>query len=296
MGCEVFVWRGTGEGPVLLVNGATHGDEYEGPTMLRRWAEAWRPKSLHGTVVLVPVLNEAAFYAGLRSRPDDGVNLARAFPGAARGSPTQRLAYLFDTQLLAQSTHYVDLHSAGRAYELLPWSGYMTHRPAINRIQRAMAAGFDDFWCWASPLLPGRTLSAAHARGIPAIYVECRGAGSVDPRDLRALEHGLGHLLEVVGCVAPSRGPKLKPQKLRVTQDHDEAHLQIHHPAPHDGLFVPAVKIGEHVRRGQLLGVVQPLGRIGESTVGAARAGRIVMLRVQRSVCAGDALCILAPI
>jgi predicted deacylase len=46
-GFDAFIWRG-GPGPVLLLNGATHGDEYEGPTLLREWAERWRPKRLNG--------------------------------------------------------------------------------------------------------------------------------------------------------------------------------------------------------------------------------------------------------
>ena len=295
VGFDLFIWRG-GDGPVLVLNGATHGDEYEGPTLLRQWAEHWRPKSLCGTVVMIPVLNEAAYYAGLRSAPADDVNLARAFPGKPRGSVTQRLAHLFDTQILAQATHYVDLHSAGRAYELLPWTGFISHEPTLNRTQRTMAACFDAFWCWEGPYLPGRTLSAAYNRNLPAIYVECRGTGDVDPRDLRALDRGLHHLLVELGCVPAKRLAKLRPQILRTTRDADEAHLQIHHPAPHDGLFVPSVKVGAHVRRGATLGRVHPLGKRGGSTIQAERKGRIVMLRIQRSVRAGDALCTLAPI
>jgi predicted deacylase len=295
VGFDLFIWRG-GDGPVLVINGATHGDEYEGPTLLRQWAEHWRPQSLCGSVVMIPVLNEAAYYAGLRSAPADEVNLARAFPGKARGSITQRLAHLFDTQVLAQATHYVDLHSAGRAYELLPWTGFISHQRNINRTQRTMAACFDAFWCWAGPFLPGRTLSAAFNRNIPAIYVECRGTGNVDSRDLRALESGLLHLLAAIGCVPSKRQAKLRHQILRTTRDADEAHLQIHHPSPHDGLFVPSVKVGDHVQRGTTIGLVHYLGKLGGATIQAERKGRIVMLRIQRSVRAGDALCTLAPI
>lgn len=296
VGFFAYIWRGAVDGPVVLVNGATHGDEYEGPTLLRRWAESWRPKDLRGTVIFVPVLNEGAFYAGLRSNPADDVNLARAFPGATRGSVTTRLAHLFDTEVLAQATHYVDLHSAGRAYELLPWTGYITHEKSINRTQRQMAAAFDLFWCWAGPFLPGRTLSAAHARKIPAIYVECRGRGDVAPRDLAALDRGLKNLLVSIGCTPSPRPAKLRRQRLRTTRDVDEAHLQIHHPAPHDGLFVPAGRVGAWVRRGGLIGTVWSLDRSGSTAVPAERSGRIVMLRLQRSVRKGDALCTLAPI
>ena len=202
---------------MLLVNGATHGDEYEGPTLLRTWAEQWRPTRLAGTVVFVPVLNEAAFFAGQRCAPVDGANLARVFPGKPKGSPTERLAHLFDTQLLAQVTHYADLHSAGAAYQLKPWTGYVTHRAAINRAQRAMAACFDAFWVWAGPYLPGRTLSAAFARNIPAIYVECQGLGGVDAGDLRNLDRGLKNLLHWAGLTRGCPGCRSRSGRLRRT-------------------------------------------------------------------------------
>lgn len=294
VGFDAFIWRGAADGPVLLINGATHGDEYEGPTVLRHWAEHWRPKNLRGTVVLVPVLNEGAFFAGTRCHPADGGNLARSFPGSARGPVSTRLAHLFDTQLLAQATHYVDLHSAGAAYELLPWTGYMTRPDALDRTQRAMAACFGDFWCWAAPFLPGRTLSAAHARGIPAIYLECRGAGGVAAADLRALERGLEDLLRCAGSL-PGK-VRAGRQVFRQTADAEEAHLQVHHPAPHDGLFVPYAKLGASVRRGKVLGTVHPLSTLRPAKIRAERAGRVVMLRRQRSVRCGDALFVLAPV
>lgn len=294
VGFDLFIWRGE-PGPVLLLNGATHGDEYEGPTLLHQWAAQWRPDRLTGTVVMVPVLNEAAFFAGQRCDPADGLNLARVFPGQARGSITTRLAYLFDTQLLAQCSHYVDLHSGGLACELLPWTGYLIRADGAGKIQRKMAACFDNFWCWAGPFLPGRTLSAAHARNIPAIYVECRGAGGGEPSDLQALDRGLHQLLHRLGCV-PGAPPKLRRQKIRTTDDAEETHLQIHHPAPHDGLFVPSTHLGRRLKPGQEIGIVRGLNGRKVSVITATRSGRVVLLRYQRSVRCGNALCALAPI
>ena len=288
VGFTAYIWRG-GDGPVLLVNGATHGDEYEGPAVLRQWVNAWRPPALRGTVVLVPVLNEAAFWAGRRCHPVDGGNLARAFPGAPRGGPTARLAYLFENQLLAQCTHYADLHSAGAVKELEPWVGYMLAARGTNRTQRAMAACFDRFWCWAAPYLPRRTLSAAHRRRIPAIYVECRGAGGVDPRDLAALDAGLRHLLGQLG-LAGSRPLRLRPQKCRIGRHARETHLQLHNRAGRDGMFQPAVRLGQTVRRGELLGYLHDLARPGAVAVRAEGGGRVVTLRRQRSVRRGDSL------
>lgn len=295
VGFNAFIWKGN-PGPVILITGATHGDEYEGPTLLSQWAQSWRPSRLNGTVVAVPILNEAAFFAGNRCTPSDDGNLARAFPGTKNGGHTSRLAHLFDTQLLAQCTHYVDLHSAGAAYELLPWVGFLSRKDTVGRAQRAMATCFDQFWCWSGPFLPGRTLSAAHARNIPAVYVECRGAGSVHPQDLRALHLGLRQLLRWSGVVS---GPlkTLRPQKLRESADSQEAHLQVHHPAPHHGLFIPdpTARIGAKIQSKQILGAVLPSDCGAPSLILAERTGTIVMLRRQRSVSPGDALCTIAP-
>lgn len=280
---------------MLVLNGSTHGDEYEGPTLLREWSRHWRPSRLKGTVVMIPVLNEAAFYAGQRCTPEDGGNLARAFPGRAQGAPTARLAHLFDTQILAQGTHYVDLHSAGAAYELQPWVGYMIQRGATNAVQKQMAACFDAFWCWAGPFLPGRTLSAAHSRGIPAIYLECRGAGGIAAEDHRNLDRGLRQLLVRLGLVAGKPG-RLRKQAQRITRNASEAHLQVHHPAPCDGLFEPDQILGRSVRRGTVLGTVTPLTPGEARFIRAEHDGRIVMLRRQRSVRRGDALCTLVPL
>lgn len=293
MGFEACCWRGT-PGPVLVVNGATHGDEYEGPTLLRRWAETWRPRALAGAVVMIPVLNEAAFYAGTRCRPDDGANLARCFPGSRRGSPTRRLAWLFEREILAQATHYIDLHSAGAAYELDPWAGYIHGvGPAVDREQRRMTACFDRFWCWAGPYLPGRTLSAAADRKIPAIYAECRGAGDVADADLEGLDRGLRQVMVLLGLVR-GRMPRLRPQRTRITRSARETHLQVHHLAPCDGLFLPALALGKRIRRGQPLGEV--LGLAGRrALVRAEESGRVVMRRLQRSVRKGDALAVISP-
>ena len=293
VGFETFIWRG-GSGPVLLVNGATHGDEYEGPTLLQQWVQRWKPRVLRGTVVFIPVLNEVAFFAGARCRPDDGANLARSFPGHRRGSPTRRLARLFNDQMLAQATHYLDCHSAGTANRLRPWVGYMTEVAApVERTQRIMAACFDRFWCWSGPFLPGRTLSSAAERRIPAIYTECRGAGDVAAIDLAGLDRGLRHLLITLGLV-PGPEPRLRRQITRITHSARETHLQVHHQAPHDGLFIPRAKLGDKVRRGGPLGEVLDLSGKG-AVVRAEQTGRVVVIRVQRSVRRGDALAVLVP-
>ncbi|GAB5562750.1 MAG: N(2)-acetyl-L-2,4-diaminobutanoate deacetylase DoeB [Synoicihabitans sp.] len=295
LGFDATIWCGE-PGPVLVVNGATHGDEYEGPTLLQRWIEAGPPTNLRGTIMLIPVLNEAAYAARQRCHPADDGNLARAFPGDANGSSTARLAHLFDTRVLAHATHYVDLHSGGHALELLSWVGYISgDNTALNSAQQNMAACFDAFWGWAGPFLPGRTLSAAFERSIPAIYLECRGAGEIRDDDLTALDRGLRNLLIELGCVAGAK-PTLVKQAWHHSTNAEETHLQTHHPAPHDGTFEPTVTLRDVVEAGANLGVVRGLADGQTTPITAENGGTIVLLRHDRSVKIGDALFVIVPL
>jgi predicted deacylase len=95
-------------------------------------------------------------------------------------------------------------------------------------------------------------------------------------------------------ALIPGKLPRLRKQRSRITRSVKETHLQVHHQAPHDGLFVPAVTLRQRIRRGQPIGEV--LGLDGEVAVLKAEAtGRVVMRRLQRSVRRGDALAVIAP-
>ncbi|MDB4384554.1 succinylglutamate desuccinylase/aspartoacylase family protein [Opitutaceae bacterium] len=295
VGFDAWIWRGE-PGPTLVINAATHGDEYEGPTLLRRWIDSWQPENLCGTVMLIPVLNEAAFAAKQRCQPADNGNLARAFPGDAHGSPTARLAHLFDTQILAHTTHYIDLHSGGHVLELHPWVGYITgDNPERDAVQHRMAACFDAFWGWAGPFLPGRTLSAAFERNIPAIYAECRGAGEIRDDDLAALDRGLHNVLIELGSVEGTE-PTLAAQKFHYSTEAEETHLQAHHPAPHDGTFEPVVALRDEVEAGAKLGTVRSPTDDTITPIYAESSGTVVLLRHDRSVQSGNALCVIVPL
>src|SRR5436309_478618 len=76
-----LVVRGQQPGPTLLVNAATHGDEYEGIVAIQDLFEQLNPAALRGTFCGIPVLNGLAFAAGTRESDVDHLNLARIFPG-----------------------------------------------------------------------------------------------------------------------------------------------------------------------------------------------------------------------
>lgn len=297
LGFEAFVWRGHNpDDRVLLLNGATHGDEWEGPTFLTELAQTFRPDELNGTLVAVPVLNEAAFFACQRCSPLDEKNLARIFPGVHDGTPSPRLAHVWRTHFIAHASFYVDLHSAGAPHTIFPWVGYVMHDDAqILHTQRTMAHCFPQLWHWGTPYLPGRTISAAAELGVPAIYLEAQGKGGCESSDLETFRCGFENLLKTFGFVAGD-AQHFAPTGLRESTRGEEGHLQVENPAPCDGILMHIVETGKSVEVGETLAVVQPLDGSTPCQVRALQSGRAVMTRRFRAVKKGDALAVIVDV
>src|SRR5688500_7823998 len=74
-------------GQGLVAFGSNHGNEYEGPVVIKHLLRDLRIEDVRGRIILVPVLNPSAFRAGTRESADDGVNLNRAFVEGAGRTP-----------------------------------------------------------------------------------------------------------------------------------------------------------------------------------------------------------------
>ena len=94
-GIPVIVYHGIEEGPRLWLNGATHGDEPEGPFSIFLALKELDPMQMRGTVIAVPAMNVASFTAGKRGDPLDSFtyDMNRIYPGNADGYPTERQAF-----------------------------------------------------------------------------------------------------------------------------------------------------------------------------------------------------------
>src|SRR5947207_1965670 len=79
------VWVGPRAKPGrgLVAFGSNHGNEYEGPMVLKHLLREIKLEDVLGRIIVVPVLNPSAFHAGTRESDEDGVNLNRAFVDGA---------------------------------------------------------------------------------------------------------------------------------------------------------------------------------------------------------------------
>lgn len=282
--------RGRRDGPTLLLLAGVHGDEFEGPAAIWRWFEDCRPARLKGTVAAIPVANPPAYEAGLRVNPTDPKDLARVFPGSPAGTVTERLAHRIQHDAIAHADFMLDLHSAGRLYRIDPWVGFaMVEDAWLLRRQQEAANLLGYPTVWGSALLPGRSLAAAAACGVPALYVEAPGGGGCHPDDVTRNLFAIEQLLRYLEMVDEPPEP-MEPARVVLDARPNAGYLQGQITAPSGGFFRPRVALGDTVVTDAPFGeILDPSGVVIDTIMAPCR-GRLVFLRSFPIVQPGDAL------
>lgn len=247
---------------------------------------------LRGTLTLVPVVNEPA-YRNRHRTAEDGKDLARTFPGRADGSITEQVAHAF-TPLIQRADAFIDLHSGGTTLRCLPWCGYMLHASAavLDR-QRQIAQAFNLPIIWGtSGKLDGRSLSVARDAGVPAIYAEFHGEGRCDADGVQAYFDGCLYVMAALGMLDRPLPPRRVQQVIEDPRD-NSGYLQINNPAPREGYFEPAVRLGQQVRPGDLLGTVCDVLGDDVRELRSTQTGIVCVLRTYPRVNQGDTVAVV---
>jgi predicted deacylase len=292
---QAHIVQGAQDGPRLLILGGVHGDEFESMVAIRKLIKSIHPGELKGSVVLVPVVNEAAFLRGSRTA-EDGLDLARTLPGRIDGSITEQVAYAVSQQI-RDADYLIDLHSGGLVMSLLPLAGYMLHPDAhVLDTQRRMARAFNLPLIWGTtPSLNGRTISEARDANVPAIYAEYFGCGLCNPQGVIDYFNGCLNVMGELGMI--HRVPP--PTRVeRVVEDPrpDSGHLQICNPAPMTGYFESAVELGQPIRAGDLIGrISDPLGKEVQE-IESTQTGIVILLATFPRVLKGNTVAVILEI
>jgi predicted deacylase len=224
---------------------------------------------------------------------EDGLDLARVCPGDINGSITRRIAAEL-SGMIHSADFYIDLHTGGRFYDILPLAGYTLHSDMqILEAQRRMAQAFNLPLVWGTnPNLDGRSLSVARDVPIPAIYCELAGPGY----QASGVEAYVEGCLNVMGelKMLDRAAPQSRVQWTVEDAADQSGHLQVQHPAEADGFFEPSAKLADRVVEGQPIGKIDDVLGRSSRTVYAAQSGILLLLRVVASVKKGDALAAIA--
>lgn len=294
MNLQCVVCGGHLPGPRLLITAGVHGDEFEPMAAVQSLADELRDKNdkIRGSVTLIPIVNQSAYLLGSRTAEDE-LDLARTCPGDSEGSVTQRIAAAL-SEVIRAADYYIDLHTGGSRLRLTPLTGYMLHAdPMVLAKQREMAVAFDLPIIWGtSAELEGRSISVARDAGIPAIYAEHGGGGSFDRTVVEDYRRGC---MQVMGHLGMIDSPPVSSSVTYQIEDgrSGSGHLQVCHPAPRNGLFVPRVQVGQMIRQGEVLGEFLDLANRDNSPIVAEQGGLVLMLHTAPHVRQGTGLAVV---
>ncbi len=242
--------------PGVAAFGGTHGNEYEGQIALKRLCRDLDPAAMRGRVILVPQLSETACRAGLRSSPEDGVNMNRAFPGDARGSLSRRIAHFVKTRIFPQVNVVLDLHAGGNeAVFPLCTSFHPLQDTAQHAATARVAALFDTpfIFVYSRQMASGLLSDEAEDEGKIAVGAEFGCGGGASPKGIRHAYEGVKNVLRHYGMLE-GEVVKIDPGRTSPPRLIEAPDLCDYIPCPRDAVWEPVVEPGAEVQAGELIG------------------------------------------
>jgi predicted deacylase len=279
--------------PVLLVNGrqagrcvlvasGVHGDDLNTVPMTWRLAQEVDAADLRGRLILAPVVNPVAFEAGSHLTPAD--NAAPSFPGDPSGSLSQRIGHGFYTKVVVHADYVIDMHGGSRNATLAILAAVDgTAAPEVLVAAKAMAEAFQPEVIVVHEPKPGHPaeglMQAASKRGLPSIYLGIGQMGFNDADTTRGV-WGVINILRHLGMLpdAPARLAAAPPY----------TRTELYQSTPFGGAFEPAVRAGQVVSAGDVLGRVRDIFGRPRGEVQAKVGGIVDAIRFYPVVSAGD--------
>jgi len=286
---QVAVINGARPGPVVAFVSGAHGTEYASIVALSRLIEKVDPKTLSGTVIVVPLLNVASFEQMVpHINPVDRKGMNASYPGDAAGTQTQRVLALVAEQVVKPADVVVDLHGGDLDEDLRPYSYWIRGgNSTLDSASRALALAFGldmiivrdiDLSNAAST----RSLSGyAMAAGKTTFVAEAGRSGLVIKDDLDALVNGS---LNVLGALKMIRHA---PAALRrITWVGADARVR----ADAGAMFFATAKRGSSVKKGARVGYLTDYAGRPAGDVVAPQDGIVSFIRGVPSAAKGSTL------
>ncbi len=280
-GLQVVVIHGRHPGPTMWVNAGLHGDEIAGIHIAGRLLTRVNPRTLRGTLLVVPVVNVFGVMNQTRYLPDRR-DLNRSFPGSQRGSLAARIAHLF-LQLVVQPCDYgVDLHTAGSGRRNLPQVRVSFAREEAVEIARA----FGPEVILDSQMRDGSLRAAATQMGKLVLVYEAGETLRAEEEVVGRGLDGIRRVMHRLGMVDEAPPPPEKEALLCQTSQWVRA--------GRSGLANYMAELGDTVEKGQVLAVITDAFQTARVRVRAPDDGVVIGRATGGLVTRGDALYHLA--
>lgn len=277
----VIVVHGRLPGPRLILSAAIHGDEINGTEICRQVLDRVDPFALHGTLIVVPVVNVFGFITQSRYLPDRR-DLNRSFPGSAKGSLASRLAHLFLTRLVKLCNYGIDFHTASAGKRNLPQIRANLKDPRTKELAQVFGAPV----CIQARERAQSLRAVASSMGIPMLLFE---GGEVLRFEKDVIETGVAGTLRVLrhlGMITTIQEEPASPPLIA----RDAGWIR----SPRGGILHLDVGLGDSVQQRQQLGTITDMYGTVRAKVIAPDSGTVVGCATNPLVSRGDALLHLA--
>ena|GEM_PF-936974 len=170
----VAIVAGSQPGPTLWLEGAIHGNEIDSAIFVQKLVQAVDPARLRGTLIAVPVVNNAAFAACQRDSPTDRKDSNRQFPGRADGSYSEQLADAIRSSIEAHADYVIDVHSSTETFLALSHALYFATDTEVSRRSQAFArrACVDVIWESSGDYMANALYCWTVQHGIPTALLD----------------------------------------------------------------------------------------------------------------------------
>lgn len=193
----LIVARGTGDGPVLGVTAAVHGNELNGVSVIQRLFNEIDVKELNGTIVGVPVVNVPS-YIRKKRRFNDGVDLNHIMPGKPDGNISSVYAYRFIERFIKKIDVLLDLHTASFGRINSYYVRADMSQPSVKKMALLQNADIIVH----NPPSDGTLRGAADELGIPAITLEVGNPNTFQKKLIRSGIDGVHNVICDLGMIS----------------------------------------------------------------------------------------------
>jgi N-alpha-acetyl-L-2,4-diaminobutyrate deacetylase len=259
-----------GTGPTVLLTGAVHGDEYEGPIAISRLSQTLDHGAVQGRVIMMPAVNVPAVHSDTRLSPVDNRDMNRCFPGNPKGTFSEMLAHFMDSVILPMADISVDMHTAGHSGDSVPSTNmHDVGDPArMKRTLESAAAFGAPYNVVFTGVDEGATFtSCVERRGIISLGTELGGWGRVSVEGVRIGRRGVDNILKYFNVIDG------EPETVQADGSPATRHMMVAEPdlysfAPAIGTFEPCNVVGEEVFAGRPAGYLHFVEDVDRPPVG----------------------------
>ncbi len=277
----VMVLNGSGEGPTVLMVSAIHGNEVVGTEAIKRVMTSLDPKKVNGTIIGIPVVNIPAYLQNSRvnlmespAGDNDLSGMIKKEPGT-QGPQSQSIANVLHEKIYPRVEYVIDLHSsAPGSYNypraIIVGDHFDIPKPLRDKCNAlGVACNFEIVFKPARPswtgmyFTPGAMFETRY--GIPEITLETGAAPST--QDIESILYGIDNLLKHLKVIPGEPGRNNK----QIFIDRLVAFR-----AQHGGMFRLITKLGDRVKKGDVIGEVTNLFNEVVETIRATEEGIVI--------------------